>query len=871
MSPSRNLSSLLVTMAVYAAGCAQSPEPIGQRRAALEVGAEREVDPPLLVRAPVSFVGESFRLPNVLIDLDYDVQNDTYVAVWPDGREYFPGFQQYHPATYAARISPAGVVLDPAGIRVASPQVLPGVLAPRFINDAACGDTGVCLLVGNRPGSSAGPDATLGVRIAGDQVLDAEPFTIGEPAGDLPSVAWDGTAFRVAVRGNGPDNRFYMARVSVDGQVEAPIPMTPLQRAGAHAACEGSRCLLLYDDADSLAKLARVVDLAGPVSDEIPLPSSLLRYGAKPCWDGTRYWLTYIDESPVVRAVRVTADGTVVDPIGIAVAPVSGVVGFFGRAEIALACADTHVAITWTTQNTFDQLSPHRTWVARVALDGTVLDPGGVEIAATQFVTGPGAHLGGSPIACGVGECMVAWRHERDWAGTARATRLVGATELDPAGIDLITSPPGQSAAVAAHAGGRTFAVWTDSRPASTDSSVRALRGSIFMSSLDPLAAVELGLEPRCLDFNGIGDQQPAVAASASSFLVAWRQFCPNSNLLAQVIDPQGQAVAPPFVLSGTGALEQQPAAASNGAGYFVTWSANVAMRGRLLDAEGSVLGPDSFEVAADGANAVAAFDGASYVVVYQRNQEDLYATRVSTDGSVLDPQGIAIATDVRREQEQSMACGGSVCLVAWRRGTPTGTGSVIRAARLTPDGIVLDPAGFEVSPPNLHGGTSVAFTGQSFLVAWRQGEGEIRGAEVALDGTLIGTAGFLISPSGEVADHPALVSNGIDQTVALYDRFDDSPAYNVRRVRARAIAEQLPEPDAGSPDAATQPDASAPPDVDGAVTEPPDPAETGDRGDDGGCHVAPRRFGSTWLLALIGWLAAHRRRRVRSARQRDR
>jgi hypothetical protein len=877
MTPSRMMGNLLVAMAVGAGGCAQSPESIGQLGASLEVGPEREIDPPILVRAPVSFVGELFRLPNVLIDLDYDVQNDTYLAVWPDGREYFPAFKQDSPATYAARISPEGVVLDPAGIRVASPLIQPNVLSSRFIRDAACGDTGVCLFVGNRPGSSAGPAATLGVRIAGDQVLDADPFTIRENVGDLPSVAWDGTAFRVAVRGNGPDNRYYMAPVGVDGQVGAVVSMTPLQRGNAHAACEGARCLLLYDDVETETKLARLVDLGGPVSDEIALPSEQTRYGDTPCWDGSQYWLTYVDETPAVRAVRVSADGTLVDPVGISVAPVGGVDAFGFLGDIALACADTHVVITWTTPDSFDLLSPYHTFVARVALDGTVLDPGGVEIAATQVVTGPGAHLGGSPIACRNDQCMVAWRHERDWAGTSRATRLVGGTELDPEGIDLITSPPGQSQAVAAHTGGRTFAVWTDSRPASTDSSVRAVRGSIFSSSLDQIAAVELGLEPTCLDFNGAVDPQPAVAASASSFLVAWRQVCPSSNLLAQIIDPQGQAAGPPFVLSGTSTTEQQPAAASSGDGFFVAWTSNVSVRGRLLDAAGSPLGADSFQIvaSANAANAVAAFDGTSYVVVYHR-AKDLFATRVSTDGVVLDPLGIAIARESAVEAEQSVACGGGVCLVAWRQGTATGTRSLIRAARLSPDGVVLDPRGFVVSPANVHGGTAVAFTGESFVVAWRQGAGQMRGAEVALDGTLIGAGDFLISPAGEVVEHPALVSNGVDQTVALYDRFDDSPAYNVRRVRARAIVEQLPEPDAGTepdagsqldagtqPDAGGQPDASPSPEVDSGVTDPPDPPETGDGIDDGGCR-AGRRDGPPWLLLAIGWLAVRRRRRAR-------
>jgi hypothetical protein len=251
------------------------------------------------------------------------------------------------------------------------------------------------------------------------------------------------------------------------------------------------------------------------------------------------------------------------------------------------------------------------------------------------------------------------------------------------------------------------------------------------------------------------------VAASATTFLVASRQLCPSANVVAQVIDLNGQIVAPPFVLSSRMSHQQQPAAASNGDGFFVAWHARTALRGRLMDAAGSVLGADSFQLAVEGANAVTGFDGANYVVVHQRIR-NLYATRVSPDGMVLDPQGIAIATDTRREEEQSMACGGGVCLVAWRRGTPTGTRSVILAARLAPDGTVLDPAGFQVSPPNLHGATAVTFTGHSFLVAWRQGPGEIHGAEVVLDGTLIESPGFLISPAGEVSERPALVSDGM-------------------------------------------------------------------------------------------------------------
>jgi hypothetical protein len=66
---------------------------------------------------------------------------------------------------------------------------------------------------------------------------------------------------------------------------------------------------------------------------------------------------TYIDETPAVRAVRIAADGTVMGPIGIEVAPVIGHVDLLGRTGLALTRADTHVLVTWSTPIAFDPTS----------------------------------------------------------------------------------------------------------------------------------------------------------------------------------------------------------------------------------------------------------------------------------------------------------------------------------------------------------------------------------------------------------------------------------------------------------------------------------------------------------------------------------
>jgi hypothetical protein len=82
----------------------------------------------------------------------------------------------------------------------------------------------------------------------GTRAVFAPDFT------NLPRRAWDLEVMasrlrELAALGRGnSDTRFYVARIGVDGQVEAPIAMTPLRCSGGDAACEGSRCLQVYRD-----------------------------------------------------------------------------------------------------------------------------------------------------------------------------------------------------------------------------------------------------------------------------------------------------------------------------------------------------------------------------------------------------------------------------------------------------------------------------------------------------------------------------------------------------------------------------------------------------------------------------------------------
>ena len=96
----------------------------------------------------------------------------------------------------------------------------------------------------------------------------------------------------------------------------------------------------------------------------------------------------------------------------------------------------------------------------------------------------------------------------------------------------------------------------------------------------------------------------------------------------------------------------------------------------------------------------------------------DIYGTRVTPAGAVLDASGIAVdAGGTQRRTYQSIAYTGSEYLIAWSDYAYLNAGSVgIRLARMTPAGSITTPAGgLAISgappsqPPGIYAYTSVA------------------------------------------------------------------------------------------------------------------------------------------------------------------
>src|SRR5439155_385116 len=151
---------------------------------------------------------------------------------------------------------------------------------------------------------------------------------------------------------------------------------------------------------------------------------------------------------------------------------------------------------------------------------------------------------------------------------------------------------------------------------------------------------------------------------------------------------------------------------------------------------------------------------------------QDVYAARVGPDGSVLDPGGIAIATSNAEQSEPAVASNGSGFFVVWRDNS-LGDYDIF-GARVTAGGTDLDPVGLQLpSSPNGEGFPVLAPVGSSFRIVWMDDRHnpwpsrhwDIFGELVAAGGSVSGEE--LVSAAFSRQSDPAIGWNGSEYLVA--------------------------------------------------------------------------------------------------------
>jgi hypothetical protein len=183
-------------------------------------------------------------------------------------------------------------------------------------------------------------------------------------------------------------------------------------------------------------------------------------------------------------------------------------------------------------------------------------------------------------------------------------------------------------------------------------------------------------------------------------------------------------------------------------------------------------------------------FDGANFLVVWQDDRSgspyDIYAARVTPAGTLLDPAGIAVSPASDDQGSPALAFDGTSFLVAWadlRSGSPG-----IYGARVTPAGVVPDSEDIAISTASEYQGCpAVAFDGESFLVVWadfRGGSYDIYGARVTPAG-VVSDSGPVVRQEGEQSYAALARGSGNDMFLAYqgWTGTVGGKTYNIDRI----------------------------------------------------------------------------------------
>ena len=268
-----------------------------------------------------------------------------------------------------------------------------------------------------------------------------------------------------------------------------------------------------------------------------------------------------------------------------------------------------------------------------------------------------------------------------------------------------------------------------------------------------------------------VGDR-PALATDGQRFLAA---NVDANGLAATLLDAQGAAVA--NVRLGAGAGSDFELAAFDGSNYWVIsspysnvtsgsvttcYAQRLSSDGTLLDAQPVALVSADPGFASIGSTGVA-FGGTNGLLAYSEynlstNQHELHGVLLNPDGTTALP-GFAIATDNSTHLDPAVAFDGVNFLVVWQQLATSGaTLGSIYGVRVSPDGQVIDPAPIMIADPaNGAFSPSVAFDGTNYLVVWSEGSGNLT---AGIYGTRVSKAGALLDGPADSGGTPINTSN---------------------------------------------------------------------------------------------------------------
>jgi Secretion system C-terminal sorting domain len=355
---------------------------------------------------------------------------------------------------------------------------------------------------------------------------------------------------------------------------------------------------------------------------------------------------------------------------------------------------DTYYLVVW--QDNRGAGGSFDIYGARVSRSGTVIDSNIIAISTME-----NEQVCPSVAFDGI-NYFVIWQYygENSWFSDvfgARVSQL--GIPLDPNGISISTDTNGQRYPTLAFNGTNYLAVWEDHRTGCTIYGTRINQaGSVLDPQGIPISTVTNSQWTPSVASDGANY---LVVWAQFNIDSDWDICGARVNQAGNVIDTN---LIPISTVTDSQTL---PNVAFDGTTYLVVWqdhrNGQHDIYGARVNQNGIVL--DTAAIAISTAirgqwSPKIAFDGNNYLVVwqdYRNGSHDIYGARVSRSGIDLDTAGIAISTAPFWQRYPSVAFDGTNYLVVWEDNR-NGSSWDIYGSRVSPAGIVLDSNGFIIS-----------------------------------------------------------------------------------------------------------------------------------------------------------------------------
>lgn len=516
--------------------------------------------------------------------------------------------------------------------------------------------------------------------------------------GDLRvHIGVDGLVYRGTTEGGlhfSPADAASMDGTSADGAGMRYGHGTWIDAAGRHTPIparyeDGEIALVVPASVLSTSAFPAVLDpvISPEIATDVPVAVSPAATQAAPsvASNGDAWLVVWSDSRSLdVRGVRVSSSGAVLDPLGIDVSESADTDG----API-VASNGTDYLVAWTQT---DIGSPDL-YARRVGATG--------ELTSPPFVLAASAYSQFRPsIASNGTDYLVAWEDQRMGFAVADvyfARVSAAGTDLDPGGRVLAAAADRQGAPSVASVGADYFVVWEDHRGASAD-----VYGSGVTAGGVVRAASGIAISAGAAD-----ETTPSLASDGTGYFAVWADTRPGYNdVYGTRITASGTVVEATGVVVSNAMYDQlRPRVSSNGAGYLAVWddfrdgiafrpfSARISSAGAVLDASGVTI-PIGTSAAT---GLTVGSDGVGYLVAWTSGGASgvIRGLRFAGTGTVLDASALLLSPDANRQSLPAVAWNGTEYFVAW---TDRRAGVDVYGTRVSRAGTVLDPAGIAIS-----------------------------------------------------------------------------------------------------------------------------------------------------------------------------